>query len=518
MKLFISYARVDKPYCIQIVDTLEVHPVWYDQRLYAGYDWWKEILARLDWCEGFVYLISADSIASEYCRKEFELALSLGRHIIPVLIDTNVELPEELASVQYVDFTNGITPNAVKMLLNSIYIAERQPALLDPLETGGVDKLATDERQPPASDATSLISAAVAAMEKSQFDQAVYLLKQAKDKNFTSQFINLAGLLEQAEAGLARQTYLIEARREYNQISELVKYNRTRKLGIEAFLAFQKAFPDYDPGKLAQYCPNSAKPPEIAGSSIGSTAGHELPPAIVIPLLDWCAVPAGRALLYPANHARPEDVWTEVDAFEIAKYPVTITQYQLFLDAADGYADKEWWAFSEEAQTWRADNPEPRPSQFDGVERPREMVNWYDAVAYCRWISVQLKMEIRLPTEAEWIRAARGEERWLYPWGDQFEVALCNTSESKIHQTTPVTHYEEGVSPWSIWGLSGNVWEWCQDAKDSPDTDDLTGEWERAVHGGSYIGPANRAQVTFSYYLKPFLYYSSIGFRLLKVL
>ena len=124
MRIFVSYARVDKPFCIQIVDTLDVHETWYDQRLYAGQNWWKEILRRLDWCESFVYLLSSDSVSSEYCRKEFELAQSLGKHIVPVLIREGVNLPDNLKDTQYVDLTNGITIEAVKVLLNSIYIAE----------------------------------------------------------------------------------------------------------------------------------------------------------------------------------------------------------------------------------------------------------------------------------------------------------------------------------------------------------------------------------------------------------
>ena len=60
MRLFISYARVDKPYCQQIVDILDVHNVWYDHRLYAGQNWWDEILRQLALCEGVVYLISPE--------------------------------------------------------------------------------------------------------------------------------------------------------------------------------------------------------------------------------------------------------------------------------------------------------------------------------------------------------------------------------------------------------------------------------------------------------------------------
>src|SRR5687767_1204245 len=125
MRLFISYARVDKPYSAHIIETLDVHETWLDQRLYAGQHWWKEILRRLDWCEGLIYLLSPDSIASEYCRKEFELAKNLGRHIFPVLIRENTEIPDWLEEYQYADLTKGINPEGQRILLNSITLAER---------------------------------------------------------------------------------------------------------------------------------------------------------------------------------------------------------------------------------------------------------------------------------------------------------------------------------------------------------------------------------------------------------
>ena len=63
--IFISYARVDKPLCKQIVERLsDVHEVWYDRRLFAAQDWWNEIQHQLHWCEGFVYLLSPESVAS----------------------------------------------------------------------------------------------------------------------------------------------------------------------------------------------------------------------------------------------------------------------------------------------------------------------------------------------------------------------------------------------------------------------------------------------------------------------
>ena len=76
MRLFVSYARVDKPLCKQVVERLsDVHDVWYDKRLHAGMDWWEEIQERLAWCDGFVYLLSPESVKSEYCQREFVIAV-----------------------------------------------------------------------------------------------------------------------------------------------------------------------------------------------------------------------------------------------------------------------------------------------------------------------------------------------------------------------------------------------------------------------------------------------------------
>lgn len=68
MRIFISYARLDKPYCIQISNLLTAHDVWFDQRFYAGDKWWDEILRRLEWCEGFIYLQNMRSNFLSTCK------------------------------------------------------------------------------------------------------------------------------------------------------------------------------------------------------------------------------------------------------------------------------------------------------------------------------------------------------------------------------------------------------------------------------------------------------------------
>jgi formylglycine-generating enzyme required for sulfatase activity len=512
MRLFISYARVDKPYCTQIVNTLDFHEPWYDQRLYAGQHWWKEILRRLDWCEGFVYLLSPDSVASEYCCREFELAQNLGRHIFPILIREGTTIPESLEGVQYADFSKGITPESVKVLLSSIYLAERQGQPVMP-----VSSISPEQIKPPSANPATVISVAAEAMEKGQFDQAVFLLKQAKSGGYTSRFINLDAILAEAELALERQAYLREAEREYKQIFTLVKHKRTRKLGLEAYEAFSKAFPDYDPENILQMQAEEA-PKKPAAPSVYRN-GHSQAARFSMPLLEWCDIPQGIVSVdEPESNGSAQRQTFYVDAFRISRFPITNAQFQIFLDDPTGYANVGWWQYSEHAHNWRLNNPQPKPSRFKGDERPREMVNWYDALAFCYWLGEQLGLTIMLPTGHQWQRAARGDDHRLYPWGDVFDPARCNTRESDLKMTTLVNRYENGSSPYNVCDMAGNIWEWCLVTQVNPEPPvEITSNEPRAVFGGSFLSVHQRSQISFHYFLKPESYHASLGFRIVQV-
>lgn len=87
-------------------------------------------------------------------------------------------------------------------------------------------------------------------------------------------------------------------------------------------------------------------------------------------------------------------------------------------------------------------------------------VSWKDARVYTTWLAKLTRQPWRLPSEAQWEKAARGGDGRLYPWGDTFDKARCNTSESGIGTTTPAGRYPSGESPYRAQDMAGNVWEW----------------------------------------------------------
>jgi formylglycine-generating enzyme required for sulfatase activity len=200
-----------------------------------------------------------------------------------------------------------------------------------------------------------------------------------------------------------------------------------------------------------------------------------------------------------------------VQPFAISKYPVTWAQYHSFLHAEDGYCQRRWW----QGLAGREAQPGEQYRQQDN--HPAEHVSWYDAVAFCRWLSARLGYEVRLPTEWEWQQAATGgDPAREYPWGAGWDPAYANTWESGLCRTIAVGLYLQGVSPVGALDMSGNVGEWCLNEYETPRRADLSGTAHRVVRGGSWVGYQAIARATHRVVLNPGNRSDYLGLRVVR--
>lgn len=233
------------------------------------------------------------------------------------------------------------------------------------------------------------------------------------------------------------------------------------------------------------------------------------PKTVKLPDIDWVKIPAG-AFSYGEQS---EEQTINLDRFYISRYAITNAQFQCFIDAG-GYDDNPWWQDLKK--------PQPAESSWKQPNRPRETVDWFEAVAFTRWLSAQLKVEISLPTEQQWEKAARSTDGRVYPWGNDFQWGFANvfdnsSREDNLLETTAVGLYPLGNSPYGVADMAGNVWEWCLNQFEKPDIVkiDSTGA-NHVVRGGSWHNHPEDARSAFRYWINPVNRDLNVGFRVVS--
>ncbi len=196
---------------------------------------------------------------------------------------------------------------------------------------------------------------------------------------------------------------------------------------------------------------------------------------------DWVEVPAGDYVIgRDAGDSRQRLV--DVTAFELTRTPVTNAQYERFVADTGAEAPPHW----------------PAPP-----DHPVTFVDWHAASAFCAWAGG------RLPTEAEWEKAARGTDGRAYPWGDEEDGSRAAVGSGlKYGSTSPVGSHPAGASPYGLLDMAGNVWEWT------------TSEYppgERVLRGGSFASPGLAwARCTMRSHSRPGRRQAHIGFRVAR--
>jgi formylglycine-generating enzyme required for sulfatase activity len=214
------------------------------------------------------------------------------------------------------------------------------------------------------------------------------------------------------------------------------------------------------------------------------------------PPSEMILIPAGNFLMGDEKQA------VYVDAFYCDKYPVTNGEYAKFVEATGHSPPPNWEELACPERNRRDGRRSPTDLYPpDIANHPVVFVNWFDAQDYAAWAGK------RLLTEAEWEKAARGTEGRLYPWGDEFDKVMGNTSEAGIGGTTPVGKYSPyGDSPYKVCDMAGNIWEWTA-------TDWAPGSSSKVQRGGSFVNRGSYARCAYRYLGVPDPRTPNVGFR-----
>ena len=195
-----------------------------------------------------------------------------------------------------------------------------------------------------------------------------------------------------------------------------------------------------------------ARPDEPSSPGLRRQKGVVKQPLLKIDL-EWVDIPAGTFIW---GEEKDERVLPE---FQISRFCITNQQYQQFLEQHPLYPAPAHWR--------------DRNFPLGKARHPVVGVNLHHARAFCKW------MDCRLPTEQEWEKAACGQDGWTYPWGEDWQDGkYCNHWEAHYNGTTPVDKFPLGASPFGVWDIAGNVWEWTET--------NYQGPFMHIIRGGSW--------------------------------
>jgi formylglycine-generating enzyme required for sulfatase activity len=214
-------------------------------------------------------------------------------------------------------------------------------------------------------------------------------------------------------------------------------------------------------------------------------------------------IPAGAFIMGDDENSPRREIF--LDAFYLDKYEVTVARYAKFLKATGNVRPPDEWETADVQS---------------GAELPVVGIDWRDAESYCRWAGK------RLPTEAEWEKAARGTDERKYPWGNDAPTAeharFGKPYENPVYRdgVAQVGKHSKGMSPAGIYDLAGNVWEWVADwyAESFPRADVRNPKGPNAgsgkvMRGGGWYDPPERLTTTKRMYASPDQRDDSVGFR-----
>ena len=262
-----------------------------------------------------------------------------------------------------------------------------------------------------------------------------------------------------------------------------------------------------------------------------------------LPDIDWIEIPPGPFTMGEGKEQFDCALLTR--SYRISRYPVTVAQYQAFVDEG-GYGEERFWTKAGWAwkQTQKISRPEAYDPVFQAANHPRVGVSWYEAVAFCSWLTQKLGslpeghpaclpsgLAVSLPNEPEWERAARHTDGRSFPWGDQEQTAeeRCNVHRTGLGHTSAVGLFPSGLAQCGAADMAGNVREWTRSLwgkdynlefrypyrpADGRENVDAPTNVVRVLRGGSWVNNADYARCAYRFRNFPGYRNWYYGFRL----
>lgn len=464
--IFISYSHKDTKYAHGLAENLQSmgFEVWIDERLDYGAQWPQELQKQLDSCSAFLLIMSPRSYTSEWVQSELQRAKRKLKPIFPLLLEGD-EPWLSVESTQYYDVRGKVYPDskfysALKKVMTPNPVAR---TLQMPKASGGA-KTAYDSSKLKV----RVIFATLGTLFISVIVFAILLIRPLMEKRVSPTVPAVQPTTEEISS---------------EEIISVPKPTLT---------------PQVTPPTLVVNTKDSDMMLVPAGAfTMGRKAADELADCLQ-------NFHSGCQLAWFMDEEPVHEVY--LDGFYIDTYEVTNALYRACED--QGVCDPPQSSNSNTRLDYYG-NPE-----FDNY--PVIYVNWKQAKTYCEW------REARLPTEAEWEKAARGTDGRIYPWGEELDETFANF-DWNIGDTTAVGSYENGKSPYGVYDMAGNVWEWvnslhqpypytANDRREASDGDGL-----RVMRGGSwgYEGD-NSVSASYRYGFSPTASNMDLGFRCAK--
>jgi formylglycine-generating enzyme required for sulfatase activity len=528
-KLFISYPSESWNFAQRIAESLAPR---IDQAIFIDYrsidqaDFAESILKHLGESDAVLLVVTEYTFADIHRDQDWvrlEIRTALENDIPIVLVRENGllppgDLPDDVRQVnrsQGVPFYREFFQPAIDLLTEFlIRIAVATPRSSGASAPAVISPVPPPAQMPSVEPAQRTLGAAQALdeaanlLEAGDFEKATFLLNtvdRAKVRQVS--LLVLDDLLAHAETLRVEFVRRREAALDYDEIVRWAKRRLTEERARAAFATWCESYPDLiaemdTSGLRDRFAP--PPPPELIARL----------KALLPAPFEMIPIPAGKVTLETGKTF-------DVPAFSIARYPVTNAHYRPFVSGG-GYSEQRWWTRDGWAARQAGGWTQPRywdDAKWNGDDDPVVGVSWYEAVAYCRWLSAQTGGQIALPTEQMWQRAAQGDKGWKYPWGNEWDGARCNNSVGQYNsdRTTPVTQYagkDKGDSPFGVSDMAGNVWEWCITDYNTGDQDVNNRAAYRVLRGGAWnddvadlFAAANR------YGLSPVVRVNYFGFR-----